>query len=71
MILLAYNHQKPSKVKATAIGSPDQEIDVALNVSMIFGQDSLAIFSTDLRVDLANTAVISGTEGTVFVSIFS
>ena len=68
MCLLAFDGQRPNSVTATAIKINENGVDIGLTAVLKFPNDGMAAFTTDLRVDLPCSAIVTGTKGTITVS---
>ena len=68
LALLAFGGNPPEKINAMAVDVNDRGVDLGVSVSMRFPTKGSATFSTDLRVNLPNTATIAGTKGSVAVT---
>ena len=68
--LLVFGGEAPEKVVASAIDVNENGVDLGVTVSLHFKGKGVATFSTDLRVNLPNRAVIAGRSGLITVKIF-
>ncbi len=66
--LLAFGGKAPSKVVANAVDINEDGVDLGVTVSLNFDGKGVATFSTDMRVNLPNRAVIAGRKGLITVS---